>query len=391
MNQSTTEQEKEKKKREKKLKELYTRYNQCRDLELDRFWKNSVFVWVFLAMCFTTFGILVKDYNMPTKAMNINHISKDFYYLSLSIVSSIGFILSWIWVWMARGLKAWYEVYENAIWEIESSKNEFKYPHQYTINNYWCMKESKCFIQKWLFDPKPFSPSKIVILIGWLLISIWLFALAISLYKYLTIERCTCNCGCIHIQFWWSVIIIVLIILILCVNRWLLKSSTLRDREHNEIYKKIRNDIDNKFFSDSNTNTNNEDCYNLYFEVKKDEVSFSFRNKNGFEIGRRLIIDYYKSVPIDTNMINYSVTFDYNAIDDFYYKRHKSVAIKNDIKRLFENMELSNANIEINGHNLLMHFSKDYYQLHKYMISSCIDELIQKYDSQFINFKVIIN
>ena len=108
-----------------RLGKLYKRYNQCRDAELDRFWKNSVFVWVFLALCFAAFGSLFKDHNMPTKAMDIANTSNETYYLSLSVISLIACILSWIWVWMARGLKAWYEVYETAIWDIESFKNEF--------------------------------------------------------------------------------------------------------------------------------------------------------------------------------------------------------------------------------------------------------------------------
>ena len=45
-----------------KLKELYCRYNQCRDAELDRFWKNSVFVWTFLLICFSAYGFLLSRY-----------------------------------------------------------------------------------------------------------------------------------------------------------------------------------------------------------------------------------------------------------------------------------------------------------------------------------------
>lgn len=103
----------------KKLKELYTRYNQCRDLELDRFWRNSVFVWCFLLLCFTSFGMLVKDYNMPTKNVETK-ITKSDYYSFLTFISALGLILSNIWVWMAQGLKAWYEVFETAIcvWKV---------------------------------------------------------------------------------------------------------------------------------------------------------------------------------------------------------------------------------------------------------------------------------
>ena len=138
MNQSATEQEKEKKQREKKLKELYTRYNKCRDLELDRFWKNSVFVWCFLLLCFTALGKIVFDYNTQYDLQLLHKgLKEEDYYLFALIISIIGLIFSHIWVWMARGLKAWYEVFEMAIWQMETKDNVFDFSPEYTINNFW--------------------------------------------------------------------------------------------------------------------------------------------------------------------------------------------------------------------------------------------------------------
>ena len=44
------------------LKDLYKRYCDCRDQELDRFWKNSTYVWIFLAVCFGAFGQVILKY-----------------------------------------------------------------------------------------------------------------------------------------------------------------------------------------------------------------------------------------------------------------------------------------------------------------------------------------
>ena len=374
-----------------RLGKLYKRYNQCRDAELDRFWKNSVFVWVFLALCFAAFGTLVKDYNMHN--VNLEKPSPEVYYLFLSIISAVGLILSWIWVWMARGLKAWYEVYETAIWDIESFKNEFNYPHQFTIDNYWGLKRSDCFIQRWFFDSKPFSPSKIVILIGWLLIFIWALAFIFSVYQFLVIKRDLCSCGCIHIPYWLPVVgIILFIIVVLWVFNRLLQSSSLRNKKHNDVYRMIRNDIERKAFSDSIPNANSADYYNMYFEIKKDEVSFSYRSTNGFEKGHKMLIHYFKCSPKKINLANNKITFDFNAIQDFYDKGNTHTIVNTDeIKSFFDNANISYHKIDNNDTDLEIYFHKDYYKLHTYMIASSVECLVHNFGSQFRNIKVVIN
>ncbi len=257
---------------QKKYKQLYDRYNQCRDAELDRFWKNSVFVWVFLAFCFAAFGTLMKDFNMPN--VNLKPMSPCDYYLFLSVISVVGLIISWIWVWMARGLKAWYEVYESAIWELESCRNVFGYPHQYTIENFWTLKESNQRYKKILTDSKSLSPSKIVILIGCLLIVLWLGSFLYSVKNCLASGTICCfwPCcsGCRFLSNWLFLGIVVLCVAgLICGMRQLIISSTLRDKGHNDVLKNIRHEL-----------MDNPKVSNLYLEVKNEDVSFFLHPKN---------------------------------------------------------------------------------------------------------------
>jgi len=305
------------------LKELYKRYCTCRDAELDRFWKNSVFVWVFLALCFTAFGKVLLDY-LEIIDQN-NDAEKEKKIIMLAVISYCGFFMSTIWTWMARGLKAWYEVYESAIWDMESNKNVFGFDRNYTIENYWSVKANG--IKS--FNSDSYSPSKIVILIGYLLSFIWFIAYCYFLYK---------SFKCINpIKFtdnnfiYWSflslsvcyfifvllqknrsknltkLIPIILLFLVLFIlksnynvsfdfelvfNRgfWCIlsssllinyicsiyiKSSSLRTPKENVIFQKMRTYL--------NTFDNKKEISKLYYEVKDNYINFFFSNKENKE------------------------------------------------------------------------------------------------------------
>ena len=44
------------------VEKLYNIYNQNKNNELDRFWKNSMFVWTFIAICFTAYGTIILNF-----------------------------------------------------------------------------------------------------------------------------------------------------------------------------------------------------------------------------------------------------------------------------------------------------------------------------------------
>ena len=364
-----------------RLGKLYKRYNQCRDAELDRFWKNSVFVWVFLALCFAAFGSLFKDHNMPTKAMDIANTSNETYYLSLSVISLIACILSWIWVWMARGLKAWYEVYETAIWDIESFKNEFNYPHQFTIDNYWGLKRSDCFIQRWFFDSKPFSPSKIVILIGWLLVIVWFIALVFSILSWL------CNTGvicclipcCSGCKFWinwiFAFIIVDGLIGLLLIIRVMIISSTLRDRKHNDVFKYIREKL-----SDEDT------LKHIYFEIKNVEVYFYLQHENVNDNYSKLK-SLFKGIEFSNDRL-YIIKC---SFQDFYNHYQVVNSFRKLLKKDFElfHLKITNENTFLAIHssnNILMRRIKDILksQIIKNKLHKNKDELEYKIDYEIL-------
>lgn len=367
-----------------KLKELYTRYNQCRDAELDRFWKNSVFVWVFLSLCFTAFGILVKEFNMPNT--KLKPLSPVDYYQFLLIVSGIGLILSLIWVWMARGLKAWYEVYESAIWEIETYKNEFKYPRKYLINNFWSVKESDCCLKRLVTDSKPISPSKIVILIGCLLVTIWGGALFYSIWQYWFCKISTCCyyceegcfcydsiCHCDIQEKHWFIFLgsIVVIIISLIGFRIFAKSSTLRNKEDKNIFDKIRNDIDKRVFTSDEIMSDDEieKFYDFYLEVKKGKVKFIFFDRTQYKKGLLLIPKFYQCVQYGCGD-NMSLTMELNDIEKYYLNRNVK-----EIRDSFSAYQIKTDNICMKDKRIFIYIKQSEYNDKKYMIATCIASL----------------
>ncbi|MBO7440083.1 MAG: hypothetical protein J6U21_10450 [Bacteroidales bacterium] len=288
-----TNEEKAKKKREKKLKELYTRYNKCRDAELDRFWKNSVFVWVFLALCFTALGILIFDHYTQYKCQKLHRgLSEDDYYFLSLIISVFGFILSNIWVWMAQGLKAWYEVFETAIWQMETYDNVFEFPKEYTINNFWIIKDTNNSLQKFFVSSAPISTSRIVILIGRLLTLLWVCGFIIFLIKYS--DPCCWDCDnymnffnyflenpycalkyCINYKLWGSVIIVTAIVFF---GKILVQSSTLETDGEKECHRKIEEEINKIAKQKYDISITEEDAYRFICQNTYETIENKIKN-----------------------------------------------------------------------------------------------------------------
>ena len=113
---------------------------------------------------------------------------------------------------MARGMKAWYEVFEMAIWNMEND-NALKMPkdNKYKIEKFWRIKDSRVVWQKAFFGAESNSPSKIVILIGRLLCFVWFFAFMwalLSAYNLISPFSIIKEGGWILIPFFIALIII---------------------------------------------------------------------------------------------------------------------------------------------------------------------------------------
>lgn len=151
------------------LKEVRNRLYKCRDLEISNLWQRSVFLSVFLILCFTGYGYLLLE-------IVESYFSFKYPILNLIAVAlgSVGFIFSCIWIMMAKGSKAWYEVYEKAI-----KKFEEKFAEQLMLPNEFMMGEMNAItVQKdnSIFSTKAggYSVSKINIAIGQLCFCIWI-------------------------------------------------------------------------------------------------------------------------------------------------------------------------------------------------------------------------
>jgi len=97
------------------LKELRETYYKLRSFEISNLWQRSIFLSAIIVIFFTAYGYLVKEFmNKETNDLILNEIC--------CFLALFGFIFSIIWIMMAKGSKAWYEVYENNICTIEKEK-----------------------------------------------------------------------------------------------------------------------------------------------------------------------------------------------------------------------------------------------------------------------------
>lgn len=191
---------------------------------MDKFWKNSMYVWTFLGLCFTGYGVLIIKF-IDAPANSVFKLQT-----AISTICAFGLMLSFVWTWMAQGLKSWYEVHEGAIWDMESLHNVFDLPKRFTVSNYWSVNENKV--------SKPYSPSALVVAVGWCLSTFWImvFVLNIILFFYPLPEKYCC------FIFLNGVLILAVLIILLIIHKKAI-SSTLRTQKREKIYKCLRDNL----------------------------------------------------------------------------------------------------------------------------------------------------
>lgn len=174
-------------------KDIYRTYWHCRDFELNHLWQRSVFLTAFIVLCFSAYGMLVggtldfiKNENFSNEAHFLRWAHGGAIFLSL-----IGIVLSCLWIMMAKGSKAWYEIYEAAIAAYENDSRHlntqdadienivgFSYrrlkdydKERHPYNNCW-------------FSPAggAYSPSRINWGLGWLMLLVWQVLLILHSY-----------------------------------------------------------------------------------------------------------------------------------------------------------------------------------------------------------------
>ncbi|WP_373775993.1 RipA family octameric membrane protein [Porphyromonas loveana] len=209
------------------LKEIRETFYRLRDFEISNLWQRSIFLSALLVLFFSGYGFLVSKLfeKEIEKALIIHELC--------CIIALLAIVFSIIWIMMAKGSKAWYEVYERRIYDIEQEKN-LNIPSDYQMGadcTPWSLDSS-------LITTKPgrYSVSKLNILIGIILMITWITILiahyigAICLFSS---PNSNANCV-IH-----TIILVIFIVLFLFIlitaalNVWA-KSTVLSSPEESK-------------------------------------------------------------------------------------------------------------------------------------------------------------
>lgn len=95
------------------FQDIYRSLWSCRDFEISHLWQRSIFLTTFMLAGFTGYGFILSKLfgNTSNCCAILNMLAGG--------IALAGIILSMLWIMMAKGSKAWYEKYEDAIWRIE--------------------------------------------------------------------------------------------------------------------------------------------------------------------------------------------------------------------------------------------------------------------------------
>ena len=164
---------------------------ECRNFELTLLWQRSAFLGVFLTLIYTGYALLWGD-NLYGDLCRLR------FNMMGAILTLVGVIVSLLWVAMMRGSKAWYEVYESAITAFVGNDTTSETKGMNPSVRGFGVEEIKGFPIKFMqsnskkflifsLEKGAYSPSRILILIGWL--SCIGFAVAFSCHVFNLIVR----------------------------------------------------------------------------------------------------------------------------------------------------------------------------------------------------------
>lgn len=146
------------------LKELREEFYKIRKFEIQNLWQRSIFLATFIVLLFTGYGAFFE------KLMSYDGLQSIIGHIICCLLALTGSIFSMLWIMMAKGSKAWYEIYERRIHNIEQ-ETTLSIPKKYRMD-----KEAPWTLDNSLLSRKPgaYSVSRINILLGQVLWVIWI-------------------------------------------------------------------------------------------------------------------------------------------------------------------------------------------------------------------------
>jgi hypothetical protein len=158
-----------------KQKIILENFYRCRDLELNNLWQKSVFLGTLLVLCFTGYGILILL--MIKGEVKENMLLE--YNILCFFLCFISAIFSVLWIYMFKGSKAHYELYERAITDFEEKKLGIEKEFIMGRFNY------NAPIDECIFSTNggKYSPSRINIFIGQMSLFLWILAGLVHFYN----------------------------------------------------------------------------------------------------------------------------------------------------------------------------------------------------------------
>ena len=163
------------------LKELREEFYKIRKFEIQNLWQRSIFLATFIVLLFTGYGAFFE------KLMSYDGLQSIIGHIICCLLALTGSIFSMLWIMMAKGSKAWYEIYERRIHNIEQ-ETTLNIPKKYRMD-----KEAPWTLDNSLLSRKPgaYSVSRINILLGQVLWVIWIVAFTSHLIKLSIFESQT--------------------------------------------------------------------------------------------------------------------------------------------------------------------------------------------------------
>lgn len=207
MAKTTTSQTQSQPKDLKKIrKELY----QLRTFEIQNLWQRSIFLVTFIVILLTGYGYLIEKLLFEyDKWATDNGLRLMIAHAVCATLAFLGSIFSVIWIMMAKGSKAWYEIHERRIRKVEK-EIRFRKKYKMKPGAPWNIDDS-------LFscEPGSYSVSRINILLGQILLIAWRTAcymhIAFIIWEILISPHDTSDCSSNLTRFLITILSIILI------------------------------------------------------------------------------------------------------------------------------------------------------------------------------------